>query len=504
MGRGGVWAGLHGNPTRRVLLALTLAIALVAGMALTALDTKTVIVATGAVAIVTILALREDVAMAIIIAASSIFFDWYHVVDSDFSLHFPVVATSFAALLLGITLLSHSSARPWISVPNLGLWALLIMLTLPPITQGVYLWESIMFYEVGVIVTPLLAYMVGTQIARSVWNVRLFLALLCGFATVIAAHTTVVAFTGTFLLATQRETDYLATKADFTLAQSGASRSGSFLLNPDWNGVFLATMTLVAAGLLVQATSRLGRIVYASEVALLLAGLLFTYSLASWFALCCGAVALLVLAGRGIYRAGLAAALCTAGALVYVAFPSQVQILLQRTSTPEDATLRLGAWETAARVIAANPLFGIGWGQYTYLARAEPYRVPAQSVSLSHPHNSYLEFGAMAGLPVLVLYLTLLGATCWRALQNLHQLDTRSRPLLAGALAAAVAFSVNSFAINAWTLPPLAALAWLILGVAASPALALTGRPAEPETVAVRTMAIEQAGSTHQITRDWT
>jgi len=50
-------------------------------------------------------------------------------------------------------------------------------------------------------------------------------------------------------------------------------------------------------------------------------------------------------------------------------------------------------------------------------------------------------------------------------LHNRALLNTETRVLLSAGIAAIVALSVNSFSINAWTLPPLAAAGWIILGV---------------------------------------
>jgi len=49
--------------------------------------------------------------------------------------------------------------------------------------------------------------------------------------------------------------------------------------------------------------------------------------------------------------------------------------------------------------------------------------------------------------------------------------EERNRGYLISGIAAIVALSVNSFSINAWTLPPLAAAGWIILGVISSPSL---------------------------------
>jgi hypothetical protein len=79
--------------------------------------------------------------------------------------------------------------------------------------------------------------------------------------------------------------------------------------------------------------------------------------------------------------------------------------------------------------------------------------------------------GAMAGLPVLITFVALIVFALWWALRNWALADVKARCLLAGGIAAVVMLSVNSWSINGWTLPPIAAIGWLVLGVISSPLL---------------------------------
>ena len=106
-----------------------------------------------------------------------------------------------------------------------------------------------------------------------------------------------------------------------------------------------------------------------------------------------------------------------------------------------------------------------------YLQRSAAYGVQAKYIPLAHPHNSYLELAAMAGLPTLFVFLALLLFALWKSWRNWIQVDARTRCLLGGGIASIVALSVNSMSINGWTLPPLAAIGWLVLGAISSPLL---------------------------------
>ncbi len=101
---------------------------------------------------------------------------------------------------------------------------------------------------------------------------------------------------------------------------------------------------------------------------------------------------------------------------------------------------------------------------------SNPFRVPAQIVPLIEPDNSYLQWGAMAGIPVMLVFLLLLGYAFWRSWRNWRTIDTRYRPLLGGGIAALIALSMSSLTIDGWTGPSgTVSLGWLIAGLVASP-----------------------------------
>ena len=119
----------------------------------------------------------------------------------------------------------------------------------------------------------------------------------------------------------------------------------------------------------------------------------------------------------------------------------------------------------------AYPLFGVGLGSQAYLIRADPYRVPAQFVPLAQPHDAYVQWGAMAGIPVLVVFLLLLGYAFWLSWRNWRAIDIRYRPLLGGGITALIALSINSVSIDGWTNAVIAMIGWLIFGMLTSPLL---------------------------------
>jgi O-antigen ligase len=184
-----------------------------------------------------------------------------------------------------------------------------------------------------------------------------------------------------------------------------------------------------------------------------------------------GLVAFVVLVRDRRIRLLLAAAAIGLPMLTLIVFPKQVHGLLAHANGSGQISLRVGAWLTGLRVIIAHPILGIGLGGSSYLLRSAPYRSALQTIPLGHPHDAYLEIGAMAGVPALIVFLALLATGFLLVVRNYRLAETTYYPLLAGGIAAVIALSVNSVAINGWTIQPLATMGWLLMGALASPAL---------------------------------
>ncbi len=411
-----------------------------------------------------IIVLRQNELAATLVVVLHMYVDWY--------LQLYVVAPVLGLALLLIFFLARSPQYPWASPDAIWLWVLFLGLSIFPAIQGATDLSDALYYYPNIVLGSLIVFWLGIVIARDLTSVRLFFKVVSLFGMLIALHTIITALTGTFLLATPRINTYLASVNDFTLVRSSINRVGSFLGNPDWNGTFLSMMVFVPVGLLVSTSSQLARLIYLGQIVLILLALLFTYTTLSWIAVIVGLIPLFMLIGPGLRRVWFPALLGATIVGIYYVYPNQSTQLVLHSIAPNDAQLRMGAWQTAWRVIQAFPLTGVGLGLYNYLLRAEPYRVPAQYAPLAHPHNAYLELGAMAGLPVLIVFIALLSLALGFALRNWAQVDVRSRSLLSGGIAAVVALCINSGGINGWTLPPIAATGWLILGVISSPQLA--------------------------------
>lgn len=417
-------------------------------------------IVTGALAIIVIL--RQDELAATMVIAVQLIVDWY------LGLH--IISQLLALVLLSIFFLARSRRYPWVEPRPILLWAVFLLLPIPAVIQGDHNPWILAFYYPNIFFGALVMFWLGMLVARNKSHLRTLFQALAVLGSFFAIHTIIQAMTGIVVFDTPQFDAYLAHVSNFTLANSdNISRAGSFLQNPDWNGNFFAMMLFLPLGLFTEASSLPAKFLYLIEMLLMSIALLFTYSGGAWIGVSGGIVAFILLAGRSYHRILVPVFVVMIGVFIVNVFPTQVTLLIQHASNPGELTLRLGAWQTAINVIRAFPLTGIGLGFDNYALRAEPYRVPAQYRPLAHPHDSYLELGAMAGLPVLIVFLALLLFALWLAWRNWIQVDRGFRCLLSGGIATVVALSVNSVSVNGWTLPPLAAIGWLILGAIASP-----------------------------------
>jgi O-antigen ligase len=410
-----------------------------------------------------IIILRQDELAAVLIIAVHLYVDWFGGLN--------IVAQLMALTLLVIFFLARSPRSPWVEPRALWLWVLFLGLCILPAIRGATDYYNAVLYYPNVILGALIMFWLGTVIARDSASIRLLWIMFSVFATLIAIHTIIQAITGKFIFSTGSHDVSLASVSNYQLGPTGVHRVGSFFLDPDYNGAFLSMMLFIPLGLFVASSSFLEKAFYLAETCLMLMALLFTYSGGSLAGMFAGFLACLVFIGRARFRILLPLCILIPVLVLVVFFPSEINILLQHVIGADELQLRVGIWQTAIRVIMAFPLTGIGLSHILYLQRADPYRVPAQTVPIDHPHNSYLEFGAMAGLPVLLVFVALLLFVLWLAFSNWKRADVRTRSLIGAGIAAAIALSFSSMATNGWTLFPLAAIGWLILGAISSPLL---------------------------------
>lgn len=449
----------------KLLLGLLGGMPIIGGL-LTWLGPLAFVAAMGAFLLGMVGVLRLDSLMAVLLVALHLYLDWY------LGLHLIVPVLTIVFLLLCYLL--RSAQHPWTQPRGTGLWCIFLVLTLYPAFRGgsLMLYDAASFYPSDIL-GALLMYWLGVLVGHNVASLRRFFQLFTLLAVLLALHTLFQSMTGTILFASSRVDDFLsrADVAYYQLLNSDTHRAGSFFIDPNWNGAFFAMLSCLPLGLLVTSQQWWQKLCWALALSLLMLALMCTYSTGAWLAFLLGLGVFLYLVGRTRYRLGiLLVAACSLASLAWL-FPAQIALQLQHAGADNELSLRVAAWHTALRVIQAYPWLGVGLGHQAYLVASDAYRVPEQFVLLSHPHDSYLEWAAMAGLPVLAVFMLLLLNAFGQAWNNWRRATLDERPLFGAAIAASITLSINSISINGWTHFALAPMGWLLLGAAASPLL---------------------------------
>ena len=453
-----------------IFLILVLPATLALGVAIGILNFIYGVVAVSALVMMIILVLRWDELMVTLIIVVHVVVDWY--------LALRLVSVLMALILLFVCYFGRSANHPWLKPRPVWLWGLFLTLTIYPAIIGglLSLYDADTYYP-SLVLSAFIMYWLGYIIARNITAVRRVFQLLAVFVVLIAIHTIIDAITNKFLFESARAEAILAENSNYQLVQNGlqavntsVSRTGSFFGHPNDNGTFLATSFFLLLGLFIESQRLWVKMLYLLGMLLTLLALMFTYSSGAWIALIVGLLASVIFIGRLRYSAQLIILIVALTVIAFSFFPSQISLQLSHLNAQNESSLHIASWQTATGVIKAFPLSGVGMGNQAYLFGSNPYRVPAQTSPLKEPDNSYLQWGAMAGIPVMLVFLLLLGYVFWRSWCNWQTIDIHYRPLLGGGILALIVLSVNSLSVDGWTNPGgMASLGWLIAGLVASP-----------------------------------
>lgn len=446
-------------------LSVTMAIAAV--VAIVGLGSGLMLLSTGQYAL-----------LAVLCVAIGIFVDYYYLLPYPFGSRGIPLAPIAAGSLIGLLLLTKSASfRTRSAATHPLLWICLLILPLPALVAGRVVQDSIAYY-ICIFLAPLLFFVLGMLVTKSGQILRALLRGLTIIAFLIAVHTIIEARLGVFLFETSGEAQFLSSfSAAFTFSGTNLVRAGSFLLNPDANGAYLACSIVLPLGLFVSSTSRLGRVCYAVTAGLIGIALLETFAAGPIASMGAGLVCFLLLASRLSRRVQVVAVVSIAIFTVCALFPDQVSVLLMHASDPEESRLRMAIWQTTVNMIQAYPLAGVGLGAQSYMAIESLYRVPALIYLEPQAHNGYLELAVLAGVPAALAYAALVTTALISLMRNIQTASLQYRPLFAAVFSLSVVMCVGSLEGAGWTTEPLAWMSWLLLGAGLSPLLMRSVRP---------------------------
>ncbi len=173
-------------------------------------------------------------------------------------------------------------------------------------------------------------------------------------------------------------------------------------------------------------------------IAVVAAALLWSYARSVWLGVAAGMLALMIMTGR---RARLLMLPGMAAAVVALATPLLRSHALGILDLERHAT-RLNLWTSSLRGIAANPLTGVGPGNFG--AMMDRYMTPGHYDLHGHAHHDLLMHGVNAGLPAVAAALALLVTICVVLLRAARR-PGPGRWVLIGGVAVQVGITVAGF-----------------------------------------------------------
>lgn len=252
---------------------------------------------------------------------------------------------------------------------------------------------------------------------------------------------------------------------------SVATRSTGTMYDPNRLAALLV-LALPAALALSAQRGRAARSASYLLAALIVLGLIFTYSRAAWIGAVVAAGVWVLLSGRGEAQPGRrwavpAVVLAVALAALLAYQPSRERALSVRA--PDDSSLacRVAVWRDALGVIGERPLLGAGLDAFQE-ARLAHLNETSVQLPCRQAHNELLGLAADLGLLGAGAFVWLVIAALWRGFAAARgEVPSGSAAACVAALVGVLAMGVFDSTLNARYLPVIAAF-WLLMGLLAS------------------------------------
>ena len=145
---------------------------------------------------------------------------------------------------------------------------------------------------------------------------------------------------------------------------------------------------------------------------------------------------------------------------------------------PESSGGRLMVWELSLPMVADHPLTGLGQGRYSvayleyqaeFFANPEHRPLAYKAANLKQAHNEYLQAFCESGIPGGLLFLGIWIAGMWGYVRYLRQktvsADRATKTVIATAVTMLLAVLIHSFVDTPLHVLPVAAIAWMLLGM---------------------------------------
>ncbi|MDP9068352.1 MAG: O-antigen ligase family protein [Actinomycetota bacterium] len=201
---------------------------------------------------------------------------------------------------------------------------------------------------------------------------------------------------------------------------------------PNQLGAFAAMVSMVAAGMMLGAESRLGRILAGVAFAVVFMALILSLSRGAWIGTALGGLLFVVAlprARRAVLVAAIPLAVLLAVAGSIAPETPELQVVgdrLQAFTTENPYDSRPKIWQEARRQVAADPWTGQGPGNFPVVSARSGSE--ADTVFADHAHNLLLNWAAEAGIPAAVLIVGVVSAVAIAARRARRSAIDREQP----------------------------------------------------------------------------
>jgi len=258
----------------------------------------------------------------------------------------------------------------------------------------------------------------------------------------------------------------------------GVTRLSLIFDNPNHLGNMLAFGVVYCFGAVVSARTRWSVLALWSILAVLMLGIIQTYSRGAWLSCFVGIIAVVAYLMRRIQRKKLLLSLIILLAIAMLSFlaaPGGYTYVFHRAARAlpsVDASVghRLEVWKCAMKIIHDHWLVGVGIGKFGYVLDKSYKPTVLTKENYASAMNNYITLAAEAGIPTTLLYIFCLVFACVLASQRLPKEGSYLAGGQIGMLCGV--YSMLIFACTTYTLGRVYAnvLVWSVLGyLAASP-----------------------------------
>jgi exopolysaccharide production protein ExoQ len=263
------------------------------------------------------------------------------------------------------------------------------------------------------------------------------------------------------------------------IVPSAGERLGGTIGEPNQLAAVLVAGVVLAAALAGVVRGPLLRIALMGASALCLTATFLTLSRAGLIALICAMLAAIVVAGKWRVPAIAFATLALSSLFVFFAFfatPEQ----RDRVTQINGGSGRSDIWKVGWRMVQANPIKGVGTGQFQ--SSSKHYLIEAGAIQRSDliidqpkvAHNIYLQELSELGVIGLIPFLAILVFPLWCALKAAREFDRMGDPGLELMSRAIVVGLIGILAADFFASEQFSKQLWLLLGL--GPALLAMAR----------------------------